>query len=118
MGGVLGKPITFAYNKDFDSKFIRFHCITEHNLVTKNEWGYQVPWAFEFDIMTIAYMLFESSPNVDNLKLDTLLNLLNMKRKNPNIHDAKEDVELVTDWLRRAFKFTRSAYKRMRIDGP
>lgn len=113
-GGVMGKPIFMAYNKDFDSKFIRTHCI-KHKLVKKSEWGWEFPWSFEFDVMGVAFMLLENDPSVPNFKLETILNKFGLKRKNPKVHSAQEDVELMAEWLKRAFKFCRECNKRMKI---
>jgi len=108
------KPIFIAYNKDFDSKFVRKQCI-DLGLIKKSKWGWEFPWSFEFDAMGFAYLLFESDPSVTDLKLDTILGRCNMSRDNTSVHSAKEDVELLTEWLIRVMKFCREARKRMQI---
>lgn len=113
-GGVMTKPIFMAYNAPFDSKFIKYHCL-EHNLIKKSDYGWEFPWAFEFDILNMAFMLFESDSSIPNFKLETILNKFGLKRKNPNVHTAEEDVELMAQWTKRAFKFCRECNKRMRI---
>lgn len=109
------KPIFIAYNKDFDSKFIR-HACTQHELVKKGKWGWDYPWAFEFDAMGFAYLLFGADPEINDLKLNTMLNYCGLERKNSSVHSAKEDVELMTEWLVRLMSFCREARKRMKID--
>jgi DNA polymerase III alpha subunit (gram-positive type) len=113
-GGVFTRPIFMAYNAPFDAKFCRYHML-EHKLIKKSDYGWEFPWSFEFDIMNMAFMLFENDPSVSNFKLETILNKFGIKRENPDVHSAAEDVELMAQWVKRAFKFCRECNKRMKI---
>lgn len=109
---VYGKPITIAHNAVFDNKFAKYH-MREYGIVKKGNWGYDYPWGFEFCSMNMFWMLCENDPTVENLKLDTFLDRLGNKRANAKIHNAKEDVLLLADGVKRVMKFTREAQRRM-----
>ena len=113
-GKASDKPIMFAHNQDFDRKYIEFHG-KENKVVKKSKFGWEYPWAWIFDSMGIAHFIFESDPDMENLKLDTVINKLGLKRANPDIHDAKEDVDLLTEFVKRAYKYSRACYKKMKI---
>lgn len=108
------RPIKIAHNMPFDSKFIRAG-MKEHKIVTKGNFGWDFPWGFEFDSMSLLYFLFENDPTVDNLKLDTFLQKFGMKRKEGKVHTASEDVLFLADLVTRSMKFLREANRRMTI---
>lgn len=113
---VMGKPIVYAFNQDHDRRFI-IASLKEYKIVKKDpEWGWNMPWAFMFDAMQSFYELFGTSPNVQNLKLDTALDMLGLKRGSGAKHTAQEDVDLFTQMTVRILKFQREAYKRMRVN--
>jgi DNA polymerase III alpha subunit (gram-positive type) len=109
-----GKPIKIAHNQDFDSKFTKYHC-REYNLVNKSSYGWEYPWGFVFDSMGFAFMLFESDPTLENLKLNTIIDKFNVSRASPE-HNAKEDVELLSQFVIRCLKFSRQCFKKLKIE--
>ena len=111
---MMTKPIFIAYNKDFDSMFMRAELI-RNELIKKSKFGWEVPWGFEFDAMGFAYLMFENDPLVSDLKLNTILNRCGMSRDVSDVHSAKEDVELTAEWLVRLLQFCREARRRMKI---
>lgn len=112
--GASYKSILIAHNKDFDSRFIR-HAAISKNLVKKSDWGWEFPWSFEMCNMSFMFSLFESCPDVYDLKLDTALNKLKLQRKGKT-HDALEDVELLAQFVVRYLKYQRECAKRMKIE--
>jgi DNA polymerase III alpha subunit (gram-positive type) len=108
------KPLKFAHNKDFDQGFI-CHSLKKYKIVSKGDFGYDWPWGFSFDTMQVGHFLFGSNPDVFDLTLNTMLGQLGMTRADGKIHTAEEDVQLLSDWLIRCFKFARECNKRMRI---
>ena len=108
------KPIKYAHNKDFDQGFI-CHSLKKYKIVTKGDFGYDWPWGFSFDTMTVGHFLFGSDPEIYDLKLDTLTARLKIVRADSKIHTAENDVDILADWLIRCYKFARECHKRMRI---
>jgi DNA polymerase III epsilon subunit-like protein len=108
------KPIKYAHNKDFDQGFI-CHSLKKYKIVTKGDFGYDWPWGFSFDTMTVGHFLFGSDPEIYDLKLDTLTARLKIVRADSKIHTAENDVDILADWLIRCYKFARECNKRMRI---
>lgn len=111
--GFAGKPVMIAYNSRFDENFLDAS-MKEYKLLKKGQFGYETPWSFRFDAMGWAYALFESDPEIMNIKLDTVLAKLNLERENSSVHSAVEDVELLTEWVRRWIKFQRVCNSRIR----
>jgi len=112
--GYATAPVVFAWNQDFDRKFIT-KAMIKHKIVTKGKFGYEWPWAWMFDAMDIAYFLFNSDPSVYDLKMQTILAKAGLKRDNADVHAASEDVELMKQWMRRALKFGRECNQRMKM---
>ncbi len=112
--GNMGKPIFMAYNKDFDSKFVRFH-MAEYGAVGKDKIGLpDYPWGFEFDAMQLAFTLFESDSGIPNFKLDTILERIGLSR-NQDTHNALEDVKLLKQFVKRSMKFYRESSRKIKI---
>lgn len=107
-------PIVVAYNARFDMNFIEYH-MNEHKLLKEGKFGPEYPWGFVFDAMGVAYMLLESHPDITDLKLNTILNMFNIKRQSADVHTADEDVDLLCEWLVRAMNFCRKCRKQMVI---
>ena len=108
------KPIVMAFNLPFDSRFIRSG-MEEYGVLDNDKLGLpEMPWSFEFDALTLAYSLFESDFNTNDLKLDTMLSKLGMARDTDK-HDALEDVKLLAEWVKRAMTFYRTCAKKMRL---
>ena len=105
-----GKPIMAGWNTDFDVRFRDF-TTAQLNLVKNRD---DAPWGFPLDVMMLSWSLFESDNAVQNLKLDTIANLLGLKRST-NTHDAMEDVRITTNILQRELKFLRKCKERMRV---
>lgn len=115
-GKAFTKPLQCAFNVGFDSAFAE-EAFKELNLATfDKEWGWQYPWSFRFDLMMLFYSLFESDPEITDMKLNTAIAKLGLQRAKADIHDADEDVALSVELLRRTMKFLRSAKKKMRIE--
>lgn len=112
---VYDKPIICGHNLvDFDMPFIQHHCL-EHKLVSLGKQGrYEYPWGLQLDSYGMVYMLFENDPQVENMKLDTILRRLGLSRSSEH-HDAMEDVRLLAEVVRRSLKFCRAANKRMQV---
>lgn len=114
-GKIMTKPIIFGHNwVNFDRKFCHHH-MKEYNCIKKSDYGWEFPWAFEFDTMQIFWMLFENNPDVNDLKLDTWLSKFNLKRK-ASTHSAEEDVELLKQLFVRSMDFLRRCQGKMRIN--
>ena len=114
-GSFMTRPIFWAHNKDFDSRFTRYW-MEYYKIIKQDEKTGEcaVPWGFEFDTMQLAWTIFESDPMVENLKLDTVLGQIGLAREGV-CHGAKEDVELLVQFFRRAMAYQRRCKKQMVI---
>lgn len=112
---VSSRPFFTAFNSGFDRRMLSwaFH----HYGIVEYDDADNYAWGTEFDLMNLAYILWESDPSMANFKLDTVLEKLGMKRSG-GLHGALEDVLLSAEFLQRAQKFIREASSKMVIKLP
>lgn len=110
---VYGKPLLAGHNIiGFDCPFIEHSC---HRLgVFKSKDQNNFPWSWKFDTLITSIAMFDVNPNVNSYSLDSMCNLLGIKRTS-QYHDAMEDVKLEVELLRRSMLFFRKAQKRLMI---
>lgn len=108
-------PYFVGHNAKFDWEWLRTtmlrHGIAKDKSALDKLWPFHVNF---IDTVTLMFALFESSPQVNNYKLDTLLEVLGERRATAN-HDAREDVELTARAFVRFMRGFRTMFKRMVI---
>lgn len=110
---ILTKPVFVGQHAKFDIKFI-VATLKEHGLFTSED---DLPWMsnLHFDLQQSSFELFCMDPNIDNLKLDTMLKACGMKERKDKTHDALEDVRLEASYFVRLMKFFRACKNKMKI---
>ena len=112
---VMSKPLLAGQHTKFDVKHI-VAALKKNGMWTSED---DLPWAsnLHIDLQQWAFGFFESDPNVENFRLDTMNRVMNIKGRKDKTHDALEDVRLEAEHLRRYMTFNRKCRKMMMIKG-
>jgi DNA polymerase III alpha subunit (gram-positive type) len=111
----MGNPYFVGHNSKFDWDWLRTTMLRHKVCKTKEDLDKSWPFHVNFiDTATLMFVLFESNREVNNYKLDTLLNILGESRTTAN-HDAEEDVSLTAKAFVRFMKLFRQVNKKMSI---
>ncbi len=110
-----GKPFLWAHNIGFDTNFVKYWANYYKIAGPSPEKMADYPWFYEFDTAQVLLSLFDTNPQVNDLKLNTALAQAELCRS-ADTHDSMEDVELMVKFWVRSWKFMRLSQKRMRVE--